>query len=300
MRVIDELPFKNYENHRREQRNSVGEKAAIRFFNTDDREDMARLRRIIHGQGTQKWMDEVSDLTDEDLRTWAQEKGGWRKRNAFLFAVTPSAGQPDAGEVAGFVYIYGGADERAQARRLVEKGMVPASVLEGKVYETSSAVLPNAEGLQADSGLMASARRQVFAEVDKRSRMNSVRNIRNTIRRAMGLPDPEYQALVADVQEKESTRTTPNTFFYTFIHPDNVSSLRAAQASGFELVGEATYDPAEEDNPEAKKDLVLVLDWARAQQRLAEKSYQSVFKNRDQMPEYVPVTQQAEDSLKLG
>lgn len=291
MKPVNELPIQTYQKNPLEQHNSRGEKAAIRFFDSNDRKDMQRLRQIIAGAGTQQWMDEVSDLSDEDLRAWAKEKGGWRKRNSYLFAVVPNADQPNAGEVMGFVYIYGGKDERAQADRLIRKSFLPPDASKARVYEISAASIPNEQGIQEGSGLMASARRQAVLEVDRLSREM---DLKERLHRGLsGQELKEYEAL-------ESQRTTPDTYIFTFVDPDNMPSLRAAKAAGFIEVGETTYDPEDESNPNAKKDLVLILDWSKNQQRLAEKSYPTVFTSphRQEQPVYVPIdpATQLEDS----
>lgn len=293
MQPISELHDQYYSQHPREQRNLVGEKAAIRFFDSNDRQDMSKLRAIVASPGAQQWMEEVAELDDEDLRVWAQEKGGWKKRNAFLFAAVNNADHPSnvneavnssdhpnlAGEVEGFVYFYSGHDERTRVSRMIQQGFLPAAALSARSYEVSMAVAPDAQGKQETSGTMASSLRQALFEVDRLSYRNK---IKDTLYRAFkGGSAAEFSQvvkdtqLIQDIQSRDTQRLAPDTYFFAFIDPKNTSSRQAFAAAGYEDVGEMSYDQDEDGT--ASLDRVYVLKPEKAQQRILQKSYLRLF-----------------------
>lgn len=68
----------------------------IRLFNPD--KDLAVLRELIYSEKVQANMDEVKDISDDELIEWMQEDGQY---DSLLYAICDGKG-----EVRGFVYFY--------------------------------------------------------------------------------------------------------------------------------------------------------------------------------------------------
>jgi hypothetical protein len=120
-----------------------GERSAVRFFDSTDKEDMLRLRKM---------MDSVAGMSKTDRHEWADEKGVYGRY--YMFAVSGTEEifseeqKYEIGKVQGFVYLYAGGDERKIAHRLVQAGIIKKAELgEKKIFEISFAKLPGAPGV---------------------------------------------------------------------------------------------------------------------------------------------------------
>ncbi len=73
-----------------------GHRFAVRFFDCDNSHDLKDLVTIVESPPVQRWMENVTDLSFSNYRSWMDEKG---ERMSFLFAIADE-------RVRGFVYIY--------------------------------------------------------------------------------------------------------------------------------------------------------------------------------------------------
>lgn len=190
-----------------------GEKSAIRFFDSSDKEDMLRLRRIVDHSDVQDMMDSVAGMSKRDRYDWADEKGVYGRY--YMFAVSGTEAifgednKNEIGQVQGFVYLYAGSDERKIANRLVRAGLIKKSeVGDSKIFEISFAKLPGSL-----SGQISSAVRQACLELRRLDRI------------------------------KEGT----GVFVFCFIDEENTASMRVVEASGFERRGKHFYEADSKD-----------------------------------------------------
>lgn len=197
-----------------------GEKAGIRFFDSERKEDMLRLRRIVEHGEVQDMMDSVAGMSKQDRYEWADEKGAYGRY--YMFAVSGTdkifteEQKDEIGEVQGFVYLYAGSEEKKIINRIVRLGLIKKSeVNDNKVFEISFAKLPKAPG-----GQISSAVRQACLELKRLDRV------------------------------KEGT----GVFVFCFIDERNVGSMRVVEACGFERRGRHFY---EEDSKEMSALYVL-------------------------------------------
>lgn len=201
-----------------------GEKVEIRFFDTDCKEDMVRLRRIVDHKDVQEMMDSVAGMSKRDRYEWADEKGAYGRY--YMFAVSGTEAifgkeQPgEIGQVQGFVYLYAGSEEKKIVNRIVRLGLIKKDeVADSKVFEISFAKLPKAPG-----GQISSAVRQACLELKRLDR----------IKRGTGV------------------------FVFCFIDEKNTGSMRVVEACGFVRRGRHFY---EEDSKEMSA--LYVLEYAK-------------------------------------
>jgi hypothetical protein len=190
-----------------------GERSAVRFFDSADKEDMLRLRKIVDHRDVQDMMDSVAGMSKTDRHEWADEKGVYGRYYMFAVSGTEeifSEEQKDEiGKVQGFVYLYAGGDERKIAHRLVQAGIIKKAELgEKKIFEISFAKLPGAPG-----GQISSAVRQSCLELRRLDRL------------------------------KEGT----GVFVFCFIDDRNEASMRVVEACGFERRGKHFYEADSRD-----------------------------------------------------
>ena len=185
-----------------------GEKAGIRFFDSERKEDMLRLRRIVEHGDVQDMMDSVAGMSKQDRYEWADEKGAYGRY--YMFAVSGTdkifgeEQKDEIGEVQGFVYLYAGSEEKKIINRIVRLGLIKKNeVNDNKVFEISFAKLPKAPG-----GQISSAVRQACLELKRLDRV------------------------------KEGT----GVFVFCFIDESNVGSMRVVEACGFERRGRHFYE----------------------------------------------------------
>jgi RimJ/RimL family protein N-acetyltransferase len=185
----------------------AGEKSAIRFFDSENREDMLRLRKIVDHPEVQEMMDSVAGMSKMDRLEWADEKGVYGRY--YMFAVSGTKENfPDnpseVGQVQGFVYLYAGAEEKMIASRMIRAGFIKKEEVDDyKIFEISFAKLPKAQG-----GQISSAVRQACLELKRLDRM------------------------------KKGT----GVFVFCFIDETNAGSMRVAEACGFERRGKHFYE----------------------------------------------------------
>ena len=210
----DELKLKRYK----------GERSAVRFFDSKNKEDMARLRLIVQDSEVQERMDSVAGMSKKDMLEWADERGAYGRY--YLFAVEGTEEifgeeqKEEIGQVQGFVYLYAGAEEKKIMERIVKTGLIKESEIdEEKVFEISFAKLP-----KAPNGQIGSAVRQALLELKRLDRI------------------------------KEGT----GVFVYCFIDETNVGSMRVAEACGFVRRGKHFY---EEDSQEMSA--LYILDYRK-------------------------------------
>jgi len=190
-----------------------GEKAGIRFFDTDSQEDMLRLRRIVDHKDVQEMMDSVAGMSKQDRYEWADEKGAYGRY--YMFAVSGTEAlfgkeQPDEmGQVQGFVYLYAGSEEKKIVNRIVRLGLIKNSeVGDRKVFEISFAKLPKAPG-----GQISSVVRQACLELKRLDR----------VKKGSGV------------------------FVFCFIDEKNTGSMKVVEACGFERRGKHFYEEDSKD-----------------------------------------------------
>lgn len=186
----------------------LGERSEIRFFDSENGEDMRRLRVMVEHREVQEMMDSVRGMSKRDLYDWAEERGAYGR--FYLFAVSGTKeifadDSPEIGKVQGFVYLYAGSDERKIIKRLVKLGLISAGrVGEKKVFEISFAKYPKTLG-----GQIGSAVRQACLEIRRLDRINEGSGV----------------------------------FVFCFIDEKNEASIRVAEACGFERRGKHFYEP---------------------------------------------------------
>lgn len=196
-----------------------GERAAIRFFDSENKEDMVRLKKIIGHSEVRDRMDSVAGMSKRDMLDWADEKGSYGRY--YLFAVSGTeevfgVGSKQVGQVQGFVYLYAGSEERKIVERLMKAGLIKRSeVGKKRVFEISFAKLPRTK-----KGQMGSAVRQACMELTRLDR------------------------------ERGGT----GAFVFCFIDESNEGSIRVVEACGFERRGRHFY---EEDSKEMSALFVL-------------------------------------------
>jgi len=184
-----------------------GERSAIRFFDSGNREDMIRLRKIVDHPEVQEMMDSVAGMSKVDRYEWADEKGVYGRY--YMFAVSGTKeifpdNPSEIGQVQGFVYLYAGAEEKMIANRMIRAGFIKKQeVNDNKVFEISFAKLP-----KAPNGQISSAVRQACLELKRLDRI------------------------------KEGT----GVFVFCFIDEKNAGSMRVAEACGFERRGKHFYE----------------------------------------------------------
>ena len=208
-----------------------GEKSAIRFFDTENKDDMLRLRKIIEHREVQKMMDSVDGMSKTDRYEWAEERGVYGRYYMFAISGTEkifSEESREIGKVQGFVYLYAGSDEKKIASRMVRAGFLKKEeVNDNKIFEISFAKLPG-----SPSGQIASAVRQACMELKRLDRV------------------------------KEGT----GVFVFCFIDETNVGSMRVVEACGFERRGKHFY---EADSKEMSA--LFVLDYGKLRKIAKEK-----------------------------
>lgn len=189
-----------------------GEKSAIRFFDSENRDDMLRLRKIVDHGEVQEMMDSVVGMSKKDRYEWADEKGAYGRY--YMFAVSGSEAifgkeSEEIGKVQGFVYLYAGKDEKIIANRMVQAGFIKRAELnDNKIFEISFAKLPKAPG-----GQISSAVRQACLELRRLDKI------------------------------KEGT----GVFVFCFIDEKNTGSMRVVEACGFERRGKHFYEVDSQD-----------------------------------------------------
>lgn len=205
----NELKLKRYQ----------GEKAAVRFFDSGNKEDMSRLRKIVQHREVQERMDSVANMTRKDMFEWADEKGAYGRYYLFAVSGTKEVFGEEAeevGQVQGFVYLYAGAEERKIIERMVRAKIIKSNLVNNnKIFEISFAKLPEAPG-----GQISSAVRQSCMELKRLDKI------------------------------KEGT----GVFVFCFIDETNTGSMRVVEACGFERLGKHFY---EEDSAEMSALYVL-------------------------------------------
>jgi len=204
-----------------------GERSVIRFFDSSDKEDMLRLRKIVDHADVQDMMDSVAGMSKRDRYDWADEKGVYGRYYMFAVSGTETIFGEDQkdeiDQVQGFVYLYAGSDERKIANRLVRARLIKKSeVGDSKIFEISFAKLPKAPG-----GQISGAVRQACLELRRLDRI------------------------------KEGT----GVFVFCFIDEENTASMRVVEAGGFERRGKHFYEADSKD-----MSALYVLSYARLQE----------------------------------
>ncbi len=203
-----------------------GEKSALRFFDSENKEDMLRLRKIVEHKDVQDMMDSVAGMSKRDRYDWADEKGAYGRY--FMFAVAGTEAifeerKEEIGKVQGFVYLYAGSDERKIAKRMVRAGFLKETEIEDKmIFEISFAKLPQAPG-----GQISSAVRQACLEVKRITKANNETGV----------------------------------FVFCFIDEGNAGSKRVVEACGFERRGKHFYEA-----DSAEMSALYVLDYKKLQE----------------------------------
>ena len=79
-------------------------KAAIRFFDDEDEEDLKRLKKITRSPGVREWMEDLKGMNHIHFREWMKERG---EENYYLFAVCAES-ETESGMTPpqGFIYLY--------------------------------------------------------------------------------------------------------------------------------------------------------------------------------------------------
>lgn len=189
-----------------------GERAAIRFFDSDRKEDMVRLRKIIDCKDVRDRMDSVARMSKRDMYDWADEKGSYGRY--YLFAVSGTEevfgeSSKQIGEVQGFVYLYAGSEERKIIERIVKAGLIKKSRLgKRRVFEISFAKLPRTK-----KGQIGSAVRQACMELSR-------------------------------LDKKKGGK---GAFVYCFIDESNDGSIRVVESCGFVRKGRHFYEEDSRD-----------------------------------------------------
>jgi hypothetical protein len=210
---------------------TVGEKAALRPFNTEDPKDIQKLRDIDHWSETLKWVyDPGAPLYEaKGLRNWVKDFFQ-NRRYKTLFAISSSDESIPAfekGEAQGWIRMDAAASVNTRLKNALG---------------ISLANLPNpievtyVKHPEAPKGLMASGLRQACWQV---SRMDGS---------------------ITDDQ------AIPHRIIFAFVKPENLDSITVLDHSGFVKKASGVYwhlnDPL--SNPHDKYDC-FVLDWAKLQ-----------------------------------
>jgi len=116
------------------EQQDIKRRAVIRFFDGENDEDIARLKRIVRSKGVRDWMEDLKGMRRIHFEEWTEERG---EAGHFLFAVCArSDNEAGMTRPQGFIYFYPREDRRG-------------------VLEVSYAKMPYGK-----RGLMSSALRQ--------------------------------------------------------------------------------------------------------------------------------------------
>ncbi|OGD10384.1 hypothetical protein A2397_03870 [Candidatus Amesbacteria bacterium RIFOXYB1_FULL_44_23] len=226
---IEDLKTQDYSARTREQKRYQGQISAVRYLDPHDYVDATKLKATINSPAVQTWMADLN-LTDEDYIAWMQEQGEAKNRRHHLFAVSASqrANTENVGEVQGFVYFYSGPEEKQQAQRLVEEGLLTSTDLDqNRLLEISFAKSPDTPPGRMVGGIM-----QACLEISNRMQR-------------VGDSDPNNIVVLA------------------YIDPENSNSIKAAEAAGF--IGIGTVSGYGEDTEPNK---VYKLSWSLLNQKM--------------------------------
>jgi len=198
------LPFENVSH-------TLGQPAAIHFFDPNSQEDLQAMREILRGKQSKKWMDETQQISVTDYQEWA----GAESNTSFLFGVLDArtSDQEQTKFVRGFVYIYSEREEKFRVKRMEKMGFIPPAVAQRYALEISFAVRPLPDGMQSGSGLMSSAVRQSCLQV---------------------------QMLLTSLEPSE-------VIIFAFVDPENIPAQRTLESSGFIRRGAMKYDSDSSD-----------------------------------------------------
>lgn len=186
---------------------TLGQAAAIRFFDPDSLEDLTAMREILAGKQVKRYMDDTAQISQTEYREWA----GDTKDTSYLFAVLDARNHDpeEMKHVRGFVYIYSEREEKFRVKRMEKDGLLTPSNRPRYVLEISFAARPLKDGEQRGSGLMGSGVRQACLQVQ------------------MLLTSPDQ----------------PEVEIFAFVSPTNEAAQRTLLSSGFVQRGMMKYDP---------------------------------------------------------
>ena len=245
---MDEIGLveKDYSQSPREQKRYLGEeKAAIRLLDPDDLKDMSRLLGTMGDERVKKWVEDIEDLTIQDVRNWvrrAQEDkrvgntGEWE----VVFGVSGSPANPElpageVGEYQGFINCYSDLETRNKVRGLGGQ-LGKKMTRETDIVELSVAKRPD-----SPKGQMVSGIRQVCIEIN-RLKSKGVNKTRG----------------------KYSKFVEPDMVVVAFIEPDNLASRKVFVQAGFEDRGLCYYEDEDKVKPLAEVGVhAYVLNWEK-------------------------------------
>ncbi|MFH1971705.1 MAG: hypothetical protein ABIJ05_04970 [Patescibacteria group bacterium] len=159
------LMEKDYKEHPRTQIRYIGEtEAAIRFVDTEDREDINRMFDIASNKTVQSFVDDLDGMTIGDIQKWAdRHKIKNSKDWEVLYVVSGSpeyVKKEEVGEIQGFVNCYSNQETRDEVKEF--KVLLPNINSKTQLVELSIA-----KRSQSKPGQISSAVRQVCLELNK-------------------------------------------------------------------------------------------------------------------------------------
>lgn len=159
------LKDKNYIDNPRTQTRYLGEtEAAIRFVDTEDREDIKRMMEIASNKTVQSFVDDLNEMTIEDIQKWAdRHKSKDPEDWEVLYVVSGSpeyVKEEEVGEIQGFINCYTNQETREEIEEF--KALLPPIEPKTQLVELSIAKVPYAK-----PGQISSAVRQVCFELNK-------------------------------------------------------------------------------------------------------------------------------------
>jgi hypothetical protein len=234
---FDNLKTGDYSQNPREQVRYAGQLSAVRFLDPTDRIDAQKLKQTITNPNVQHWMSDLN-MNEADFVAWMQEQGSTPNRRHYLFAVSGSqrTKPEDIGEIQGFIYFYSSSEEKLQAQKLIDAGILTPDDLEQKrLLEISYAKSPDSPPGRITGGIMQSC-----LEVSK-------------------------------IMQRKSDTDPENILVLAYIDPENTNSIRAVEAAGFDEIGSiASY------GDEIVPNKVFRLNWDKLHKNLQSAAFRSL------------------------
>lgn len=226
----------NIDNFRNvEQSKMINQPVAVRYFDSQNPEDMRRLLAMVSMPAAQKWLEEVDGMEMKHVVKWAKQRAkkvGRGYQYECLFAISGATNekpQEEAGEVQAFVNSYEVEDELLE--RMTENNLIHSNNI--PVIEISFAKNPSLAPNRVASGII-----QVCFQL-------------NQMLSGHGNPD----------------QNKPLLQILAFVNPENINGAKCLEQACFNHIGDIKYD-AESTG----LDKVYRINWEEAQAYLHKKT----------------------------